>query len=296
MSDHDRDPYSRASDRLSFDPREPQRGGGPAPITLIISAVVLVGIIAAVFFVYRGGVRHKGEGPAVVGAPVGQIKQPAPPEAATPPAGLVIDKTDTTASNATPAFAPPPEEPQARPIEAAATPPPAPVKPVQALPAGAAPAPVAASAGPPPPPATTAASTAGAAKPAHPAAKPAQPLTIASLTDQALRKPSTKPPAKPVTATPAATVAPTTSAAAPAAGTGWVQIGAFSSAALADKGWSDIAKLAPAAMTGKGKKVETVTRDGKTFYRTYITGFASRDAASAFCGKLKAAGKACFVK
>jgi hypothetical protein len=49
-------------------------------------------------------------------------------------------------------------------------------------------------------------------------------------------------------------------------------------------------------MSGKGRKVEPVSRDGKTFYRTYVTGFFSRDAAQAFCDKLKAAGKACFVK
>ena len=49
-------------------------------------------------------------------------------------------------------------------------------------------------------------------------------------------------------------------------------------------------------MTGKGKKVEALSKDGKTLYRTYITGFSTRDGATAFCGKLKAAGTACFVK
>jgi cell division protein FtsN len=75
-----------------------------------------------------------------------------------------------------------------------------------------------------------------------------------------------------------------------------VQIGAFSTAALADKGWSDVAALAPAGMSGKGRKVEPISRDGKTFYRAYVTGFPGRDAAQAFCDRLKAAGKACFVK
>ena len=70
----------------------------------------------------------------------------------------------------------------------------------------------------------------------------------------------------------------------------------FSSAALADKGWSDVAALAPSGMAGKGRKVEPVSRDGRTFYRTYVTGFTSRDAAQAFCDRLKTAGKACFVK
>ena len=47
---------------------------------------------------------------------------------------------------------------------------------------------------------------------------------------------------------------------------------------------------------GKGKAVEKVEKDGKTLYRTAVTGFASREAAQAFCAKLKAAGKACFVR
>ena len=75
-----------------------------------------------------------------------------------------------------------------------------------------------------------------------------------------------------------------------------MQIGAYSSSALAEQGWRDVAKLAPAGMTGKGERVEPVAKDGKTLYRAYITGFPTRDAAQAFCGKLKASGHACFVK
>ena len=47
---------------------------------------------------------------------------------------------------------------------------------------------------------------------------------------------------------------------------------------------------------GKGKSVERVDKDGKTLFRTQVTGFGSRADATAFCEKLKAAGKACFVK
>jgi cell division protein FtsN len=131
-------------------------------------------------------------------------------------------------------------------------------------------------------PQTTAAMTKPAVAP-KPAAKPAQTLTIASIVAGAgVAKSPPKPAAPP--------------APAPTAAGSWVQIGAFSSAALADKGWSDVAKLDPDAMKGKGKKVEPVTAGDKSLYRTYITGFASRDAAAAFCGTLKAAGKACFVK
>ena len=271
MSDPDRGAYTPSSDRLSFDPREPVRSGGPAPITLIVSGVVLLAIVGGVFLLYRGGIRHKGDAPVAVGEPIAQMKSPATPDANDIPPGLVISKVDAsnmTAANAT--FAPPPEEPLPRPL---------PVQPPSIVTSTPLPPPAATLPPAPPPVATT-------------PAKPSKPVTIASLTDDAMaQKPVVK---APPTITPPAPVA--AADAAPAAGGGWVQIGAFSSAALADKGWSDVAALAPAGMSGKGRKVEPVSKDGKTFYRTFVTGFASHDAAQAFCDKLKAAGKACFVK
>ena len=75
-----------------------------------------------------------------------------------------------------------------------------------------------------------------------------------------------------------------------------VQIGAYSSSALAGKGWSDIAAAFPGDMSGKGKLVEGVDKDGKTLYRAAVSGFASRADAVAFCAKLKDAGRACIVK
>ena len=76
-----------------------------------------------------------------------------------------------------------------------------------------------------------------------------------------------------------------------------VQIGAFSSEALADKGWNGAAEAAPGDMAGKGKRVVPVTKaDSTVLYRTAITGFASREEASALCAKLSAAGKTCFVR
>jgi len=74
------------------------------------------------------------------------------------------------------------------------------------------------------------------------------------------------------------------------------QIGAFSSQGLAEKGWNDVATLEPGKMAGKTKKVEVATRDGKTFYRAFVGGFASKADASAFCASLTAAGKGCIVK
>ncbi|HXQ17895.1 MAG TPA: SPOR domain-containing protein [Caulobacteraceae bacterium] len=271
MSDHDRGAYTPPSDRLSFDPREPVRSGGPAPVTLIVSGLVLLAIVGGVFLLYRGGVRHRGDAPAAVGTPIAQMKTAAPPDAND--TGLVISRVDASnAANAT--FAPPPEQPLPRPLPVQA---PSVVTATPLPPVGGAPSPAA------PRPVATA------------PVRPAKPVTIASLTDDAMApKPAAlKPPPPPPTITPPPVA---TAGAAPAAGTGWVQIGAFSSAALAEKGWGDVAALAPAGMAGKGRKVEPVSKDGKTFYRTYVTGFAGRDAAQAFCDRLKAAGKACFVK
>jgi hypothetical protein len=273
MSDHDHGPYTPPSDRLSFDPREPVRSGGPAPVTLVVSAVVLLAIIGGVFMLYRGGVRHKGEAPAAVGAPLAQIKTPAPVDAtnAAPP-GLSVSKVDTAAANAV--FAPAPEEPLPRPL------------PVQA--------PTVVTSTPLPPPTADA-----SPKPVAPA-KPAKPLTIASLTDDAMApkaalKPAVKPTPKPPTPR-LSPPPPATTSSTSAPGAGWVQIGAFSSPELADKGWRDVAQFAPAAMAGKGRKVEALSKDGKTLYRAYVTGFSTRDGAEAFCDRLRAAGKACFVK
>ena len=75
-----------------------------------------------------------------------------------------------------------------------------------------------------------------------------------------------------------------------------MQIGAFSSQALADSEWNKAVAVAPGAAAGKGKKVEAVQKGTSTLYRTQVTGFASRTDAAAFCDKLKAAGKSCFVK
>jgi hypothetical protein len=75
-----------------------------------------------------------------------------------------------------------------------------------------------------------------------------------------------------------------------------VQIGAFSSQALADKGYTDAGRIAGVDIAGKGKRVEPVQKNGSTLYRTSVVGFASRAQAADFCGELKAAGKSCFVK
>jgi len=265
MADHDRGAYAppTADAPLSFDARQPVRGARPFPVTLIVSGLVLVGLIVAIFLFYRSGVREAGQGPQTVGAPVGELKSAAPADAQPrdPAAGLQIYQSETgqAAPAGEPNFVPPPEQPIARP-EPQPEPPPA-----------AAP--------------TTPVTTGQELRPAlPPAAAPAVPAP-----------PSPAP--KAVEAPPPAPKPAPTPAPAPAkAGAAAVQIGAVSSTALADRAWSEAVAAAPGLAVGKGKGVERIERDGKTLYRTSVTGFASRADAAAFCAQLKAAGKACFVK
>lgn len=262
MSDPHRGAYTPPTDApLSFDARQPVRGARPLPMTLIISAVVLVTLVVAVVMIYRGGIRNPNEPPQAVGTEVAQMKTP--PAAASQPqdpaAGLQIYHNEDPQPSAT--FAAPPETPQARPAA------PLPTTPVQsaALPA---------------------------AKPATPptpqGAKPAP--TIESLATAANQKPVVAQP-KPAQV---AAVAP--KPVATASGPASVQIGALSSPALADKAWIEATRLAPGLAAGKGKKVEAIDKNGATLYRTSVTGFASREAARAFCEAISASGKSCFVK
>ncbi|PIB93055.1 SPOR domain-containing protein [Caulobacter sp. FWC2] len=261
MSDPHRGAYTPPTDApLSFDARQPVRGARPLPMTLIISAVVLVTLVVGVILVYRGGVRNPNEPPQAVGTEVAQMKTPPPAgsQPQDPAAGLQIYHNEDPQPSAT--FAAPPEAPQARPAAPVAS------TPVQtaALPA---------------------------AKPAPTATQPAP--TIESLATAAAQKPAPKP-VQLAAATPAKPVAVTSAAAS--GGPAVVQIGALSSPALADKAWTDATRLAPGLAAGKGKKVEAIDKNGTTLYRTSVTGFATREAAKAFCEAISASGKSCFVK
>jgi hypothetical protein len=243
----------------------------------MISGMVLVVLVIAIVLFYRNGVRSGDATPQVIGASIGAAKAPAPADQqpTDPAAGLQVYKSEVAPSSEThpaPKFAPAPEQPAPRPGLQAAAPPPA----AQPIAVAALPAPVAA-----PQPAPAAKSPAKTVKPAE-----ASTATAAAAGDTS----KVKPPASATTA--AAKPAPATAA----PGKSMVQIGAFSSAALADKGWSDTAALMPDAMSGKTKKVESTVKDGATFYRAYVGGFSSSAAAQSFCASLKAAGKACFVK
>ena len=282
MSDHERGAYTPPTGDapLSFDPRRPVRGARPIPVTLILSVLVLAALVAAIFMFYRSGVRQAAEAPQIVGAPMGGIKAPATPETQPqdPAAGLQIYKADDSgaigAAPAEPVFVPPPEQPQARPT--------APVAVTQAPPA------VTAQALKPAIPTQAVISPPSAAKPAPPPAKatPAPP------------KPApVKPAPSPKVTPPAETKKPSAPEPKPtSAGGAAVQIGAVSSTALADKAWNDAVAAAPGLGAGKGKSVEKIERNGGTLYRTAVTGFATKADAQAFCARLQAAGKSCFVR
>ncbi len=93
-----------------------------------------------------------------------------------------------------------------------------------------------------------------------------------------------------------ALITSSTAAAAAPTGKSVVQIGAFSSSALADKGYADVSATLPGKMGGHAKHVQPLDKDGTTLYRTWLSGFASRADALAFCEALKAKGKTCLVK
>jgi hypothetical protein len=146
----------------------------------------------------------------------------------------------------------------------------------------------------------TQAEPAFAPPPEQPAPRPPPGLTVQTVEPSPVHAAPALRPAVPATPAPAPTPTPAAPAAAAApavaGGAAMVQIGAYTSTTLADKGYSDIAGAFPAQMAGKSKKVESVSRDGKTLYRGLIAGFGSRGAAQAFCDTLKGSGRSCIVR
>ena len=266
MSDLERGAYAPPTDPpLSFDPRQPVRGSRPLPFTLIVSILVLAALAAVIVVFYRSGVREAGQAPQVVGTPVGGMKTPAPAEAQIqdPAAGLQIYQADAGAGAppADPQFTAPPETPQPRPATVVAAP--------------------------------AAVQSAPAMRPAIPAAAatsrtPPAKAEVKIAAAPPIQKPAPKPAsAQPKVAAPAPVVT---------SGSAAVQIGAVSSTELADKTWREAVAVAPGLAAGKGKGVEQIEKNGGILYRTAVTGFATRADAQAFCSKLQAAGKSCFVR
>ncbi len=255
---------SRYEEPLAFDDRRAPAPGprrGPAPFTLILSVLVLLGVGGGVAYLYRDGVRGADGPPRPVGAPLRDVRTiaPAHAEEADPAAGLSIYKSDPN-DNAAPQFAPPPEQPVQRVVAAA---------PVAAAPVA--------------PSVATA-----------PAATLDKPLTIDKIIAQADATP-TRTPARAETVAKTADATKAVDAPKPAV-KAIIQIGAFSTEALADKSFAEAMKLGGGKMSGKSMRVVPIVKDDATLYRVAVTGFNSRDDAEAVCAKLKAAGKSCFVR
>lgn len=260
MSQQDRGAYTPQTDApLAFDARAPGRGRRPMPMALIGSGLVLLVLVAAVVMYYQSGVRAPGEAPRAVGETVAAVKTA--PAADAQPSDPAADLGVYASQNVptSPVFAPPPEEPAPRPA-------PQPGLKVQTV---------------DPNPIT----------PAAPGA-PAAPRAVATAPVQTA--PVQPAPVQAAPAQPAAAAVATSPA--PASGGAAVQIGAYSSSALADKGYSEVAAAFPSQMAGKSKRVEPLARDGKTLYRGLIGGFSTRGDAQAFCATLKASGRTCIVR
>ena len=232
-------PFSRGG----FDARRKPPGKAP-PVTLIVSALVLLFLIVAVVVFYNIGARPSSDAPPLVGAPVGDLKVQAPVDAqpVDPEAGIDVYSDAIEPPTSAPTFTPPPEAVQPRPA-------PRPLPPVTS-------------------------DDLAPAAPARPTPAPATPATPA-----------------PASATPRPAPAPTA-----ATGSSAVQIGAFSTTAIADRQYAAIAARFPQFARGADKRVQEVTAsNGSTVYRTTFTGL-SRERAAAFCDAIKAGGGDCLVR
>lgn len=138
------------------------------------------------------------------------------------------------------------------------------------------------------PPSNVPAAVSPPARPIPPAKKAEPPVTTAQIpASTAQPAPKAAPPAKPVAAP--KQLLPET-ALAPSGG-GSIQLGAFSSQAMANKAWSSLASRF-GFLSGLGHSVNATTVGGKTLYRLRA---GAGGEASSICAKLKVAGEACSV-
>lgn len=116
-TDDDDLPFHRPG---GYDARRAPERKAP-PLTLLVSAGVLLLLIIAVVAFYRSGVRASNDAPPAVGTPVGDLKTEAPIDAQPidPEAGVTVYDGAEDAS-AAPTYAPPPEAVLPRPAPSAA--------------------------------------------------------------------------------------------------------------------------------------------------------------------------------
>jgi len=111
-----------------FDARRPPARKAP-PVTLIVSALVLVALIVAVVLFYRSGLRSSEDAPPAVGTPVGEMTVDAPLEAqpVDPEEGVGLYRDAPVTDETNPTFAPPPEAVLPRPAPSPTQPAPIPL-------------------------------------------------------------------------------------------------------------------------------------------------------------------------
>ncbi len=297
--DHDMGAFDGGDDNANHE------DGSRLPLLIVIGLLVLAAFGGVVWLAYQHGVeRGMKDAPRQIAAQDTQApsqnydkiyQKPAPSDedaanddTAPPPPTLNPQATPPAASATAPAQTPA----TAKPVPSAATP-----APQATAPAMTKPAPVVAT----PKPAKTVAATPVAPPPVP---KTAQPQAVATkppaklvADTQAAPPPATAIPTEdvaPAPSTPApSTPAPSTPAAASSGGEYVLQIGSYKSEDDAAASWRTYkAKHAIAASYGESTKKADLGDKG-TWYRLRIGGFASKDAAAAFCAKLKADGGDC---
>ena len=104
----------------------------------------------------------------------------------------------------------------------------------------------------------------------------------------------TAPPA--ATTPPPAKTEPAPTPAPAAGGTSGVQIGAFSTPAIAEREYNQVVGRYPSLTRGGSRRVQEVTSSsGSTLYRTTVTGL-SREQATSLCTAIKSGGGDCIVR
>jgi cell division protein FtsN len=307
MGHFDRGVYEPGDDMRVFDGAEDDEDveGSRLPLLIVLALLVLAMFAGVVWLAYTQGVargrtetpvltaengpaRVAPQNPGGVEQPYKGFKiyeQPAPPD----------DDVDAATTPSMPAAA------AAKPAPVTATP--APPKPVAA-------APKPLSATPPVSAPKIAAATPApqAAKPAPMKQAPVKQAPASAVSKSALQPPApAKPASVPVGAANSAprslalnqpAAAPPVAAPAPAAASGSyvLQIGAYKSQAEADSAWTVYKGRHAALLSGASSNVQQADLGEKgTWYRLRITGFPSKDVASAMCDRLKADGGSCFL-
>lgn len=104
-----------------------------------------------------------------------------------------------------------------------------------------------------------------------------------------------QPPPPPVAAPIPAPATPVATAAAPPQFSGEVQLAATADEGKAETAWAEAQQRAPELLAGKNPIILPAVVNGQSVWRVRISGFATADAAAAFCAQLTAKGAACVV-